>query len=76
MKKKLMNIISKDAAFFAKNNIIDYSLLIGVHIKSQHKSPTNQSRLNSVESDFGSSPLQVSFHDRMQGDRFSTTSIM
>ena len=32
-KEKLMKIISKDAEFFAKLEIIDYSLLVGVHEK-------------------------------------------
>ena len=58
MKKKLLDIIKKDSEFFARNSVIDYSLLIGVHIKKEHPSPTSQSRINSVESDYGSpSPL-------------------
>ena len=32
-KEKLMKIIAKDAEFFAKLEIIDYSLLVGVHEK-------------------------------------------
>lgn len=31
IKKKLIDIINKDADFFARNEIIDYSLLVGVH---------------------------------------------
>ena len=54
MKKKLLKIIEKDAEFFAENNIIDYSLLVGVHNKVEHPSPTHQSRMNSMESEFGS----------------------
>jgi hypothetical protein len=58
VKKKLIDIINKDAEFFAQNNIIDYSLLVGVHNKPAGKSPTIQSRLNSMESDYGS-PLPI-----------------
>ena len=32
-KTKLINIIKKDAAFFAKIGVIDYSMLVGVHKK-------------------------------------------
>jgi 1-phosphatidylinositol-4-phosphate 5-kinase len=32
-KEKLMEIIKKDAEFFSKCQIIDYSLLVGVHEK-------------------------------------------
>jgi hypothetical protein len=35
-KKRIMEIIKKDSAFFAANNIIDYSLLVGVHNRSEH----------------------------------------
>jgi len=31
-----MEIIKKDSAFFSANNIIDYSLLVGVHNRSEH----------------------------------------
>ena len=31
-----MKIITKDAEFFAKLEIIDYSLLVGVHEKQKH----------------------------------------
>ena len=34
-----MNIIKKDAAFFAKMGIIDYSMMIGMHDKELHKPP-------------------------------------
>ena len=34
-----MNIIKKDADFFAKMGIIDYSMMIGVHDKELHKPP-------------------------------------
>ena len=33
-KRKMIDTITKDAEFFAKNNILDYSLLVGVHIKN------------------------------------------
>jgi len=56
IKKRLLDTIQKDAAFFAKNGIIDYSLLIGIHYKNQHPSPTNGSRLNSEQSEY-SSPM-------------------
>jgi len=50
MKRQLMEIVRKDAEFFAENNILDYSLLIGIHNKGIH-SPTGGSRVNSMESD-------------------------
>ena len=34
--KKLIEIIKKDAAFFGDNGIIDYSLLVGIHNRSEH----------------------------------------
>lgn len=30
---ELMSVIKKDAKFFEENNIIDYSLLVGIHYK-------------------------------------------
>jgi len=51
-KRRIMEIIKKDCTFFMQNNIIDYSLLIGVNNKSDtsHKgsgkntpgTPTNE----------------------------------
>jgi 1-phosphatidylinositol-4-phosphate 5-kinase len=35
-KNELMKIIRKDAEFFARQGIIDYSLLVGVHDKTWH----------------------------------------
>lgn len=32
-KRRIMDIIKKDCTFFIENNIIDYSLLIGVNNK-------------------------------------------
>ena len=37
IKKRLMDTIQKDAMFFAKNDIIDYSLLVGVNVKPAHQ---------------------------------------
>jgi len=37
MKKLLMEVIEKDAKFFAKVGIIDYSLLVGIHEFNLHK---------------------------------------
>ena len=34
IKKRLLDTIQKDAMFFAKNDIIDYSLLVGIHYKN------------------------------------------
>eukprot|EP00347_Sterkiella_histriomuscorum_P010876 403374581 len=67
IKKRLLETIQKDAQFFARNAIIDYSLLVGVHYKSRHPSPTNGSRLNSEQSEF-SSPLHT--HTQSQGNGF------
>ena len=35
-KRRIMQIIEKDSAFFNQENIIDYSLLVGVHNRSEH----------------------------------------
>ena len=32
-RRKILDIIRKDALFFSQNDIIDYSLLVGVHKK-------------------------------------------
>ena len=37
-KQRLMSILRQDAQFFAENNIIDYSLLVGIHNRSEHPS--------------------------------------
>ena len=37
-KQRIMNILRQDAQFFADNNIIDYSLLVGIHNRSEHPS--------------------------------------
>lgn len=37
MKMKLLEIIKKDTAFFARCEIIDYSLLIGIHQRNLHQ---------------------------------------
>jgi len=36
IKRRLMETIRKDVQFFTKCEIIDYSLLVGIHDKSQH----------------------------------------
>ena len=58
LKKRMLETIKKDSDFFAKNDIIDYSLLVGIHYKSKHPSPTNGSRINSEQSEF-SSPIHT-----------------
>ena len=35
-KQRILNILRMDAQFFAENKIIDYSLLIGIHNRSEH----------------------------------------
>ena len=44
---RILEILRQDAQFFAENNIIDYSLLVGVHNRSEHPS-TFMSRRNSL----------------------------
>ena len=44
MKMKLLEIIKKDTAFFARCEIIDYSLLIGIHQRNLHPPLTNNSQ--------------------------------
>jgi hypothetical protein len=39
LKRKLLDTIKKDVDFFAKCEIIDYSLLIGLHFPKQHPPP-------------------------------------
>jgi hypothetical protein len=39
LKRKLLDTIKKDVDFFAKCEIIDYSLLIGLHFQKQHPPP-------------------------------------
>ena len=47
-KQRIAHILRLDAQFFAENNIIDYSLLVGVHNRSEHPS-TFLSRRDSME---------------------------
>lgn len=47
-KQRIMQILRQDAQFFAENNIIDYSLLVGIHNRSEHPS-TFLSRRDSME---------------------------
>ena len=37
-KRRIVNILQQDAQFFADNNIIDYSLLVGIHNRAEHPS--------------------------------------
>ena len=55
-KKRLLETIKKDTKFFARMEIIDYSLLVGVHVKILHPPPqTNNSvYLNSEASEYNS----------------------
>ena len=39
-----MEIIRKDADFFGETDLIDYSLLVGVHDKALHKDEENESQ--------------------------------
>ena len=67
-KRRLMETIRKDAKFFARCDIIDYSLLIGIHYKNKHP---NGSRLNSDQSEYNSplathnqNPYYISSYER------------
>lgn len=40
-RKRLMEIIRKDAKFFAKQEVIDYSLLVGIHDRNKHLDSVN-----------------------------------
>lgn len=48
-KKRILEIISKDAEFFATNQIIDYSLLVGVNNKSEHCNSFISQSMSQVE---------------------------
>ena len=48
MKVRILEVLKMDSDFFAENSIIDYSLLVGVHNKSEHPS-TFLSRRHSHE---------------------------
>lgn len=50
-KQRIMEILRLDAQFFAENNIIDYSLLVGIHNMSEHPS-TFLSRRGSMDIDY------------------------
>ena len=53
-KNELIKIIRKDAEFFAKQNIIDYSLLVGVHNKREHlNEPYEESSVSDFKSERG-----------------------
>ncbi|KAM3133933.1 hypothetical protein pb186bvf_013899 [Paramecium bursaria] len=45
---QLLSQIQKDAMFFAQNNIIDYSLLVGIHNDSKIKSSAHSQRFQSM----------------------------
>ena len=47
-KQRIIEILRMDSQFFAQNNIIDYSLLVGIHNRSEHPS-TFMSRQDSLE---------------------------
>mmetsp|Transcript_21874 Transcript_21874/g.33917 ORF Transcript_21874/g.33917 Transcript_21874/m.33917 type:complete len:114 (+) Transcript_21874:3764-4105(+) len=56
-KAQLMKIIEKDAAFFARQGILDYSLLLGVHERRQSSAkmvtvPEHASESSQID-DFG-----------------------
>lgn len=51
-KEKIVKILRQDAQFFADNNIIDYSLLVGIHNRSEHPS-TFMSRRESFGDEIG-----------------------
>lgn len=51
-REKIVNILRQDAQFFADNNIIDYSLLVGIHNRSEHPS-TFMSRRESFGDEIG-----------------------
>ena len=52
MKERILEVLKMDADFFAENSIIDYSLLVGVHNRSEHPS-TFLSRRHSDDSELG-----------------------
>ena len=48
MKVRILEVLKMDANFFAENHIIDYSLLVGIHNRSEHPS-TFMSRRHSTD---------------------------
>jgi 1-phosphatidylinositol-4-phosphate 5-kinase len=66
MKKELMSVIQKDVHFFSEHNILDYSLLVGIHERgsgpsmaqdtpvSEASTPQERRPINSIQSPDGS----------------------
>lgn len=56
-RKKILEIIKQDSQFFAQNEIIDYSLLIGISNRAEHPSAFLSQRNSQVEMMVDTSPM-------------------
>ena len=62
MKQRILDVLKMDADFFAENSIIDYSLLVGIHNRSEHPS-TFLSRRHSDDSEVELDDIQSVTND-------------
>ena len=49
-KRRIIETLKMDSDFFAENNIIDYSMLIGIHNRSEHPETFNFRNNNAEDS--------------------------
>lgn len=69
---RIMQIISKDCEFFAQQNIIDYSLLLGINYKSKSKRISNNPQQNMTQSKISEGPHDNLFNIESEWSLLST----